>query len=224
MPDRFYSPRLTLVRAQHHIADFDKIVHDFVDSKPWTLFVDRDSNPSQDLYKVKFTNALPQMLPCVLFDATNNLRAVLDQAGYASAVAARSPTLKAIKFPFGPTEADFKNNFNGGCKDLPLEVRAIFGSCNAYEAGDSTLWAINEIANAKKHLALKPLVIANPSAFFSGESIGKGGFQQIVSPGGFGIGWAPEKNEMTLMSVPAGSNFRIDLDIAFNIAIDGMTF
>ncbi len=222
MADLFYSARLTLVRAQHHIRDFNTTVNEFVNGNPWTEFIDKDSNPSQDLYKVKLTHALPEMLPCILFDATNNLRAVLDQAGYASAVAAKRPSLKAVKFPFGPTENDFRNNSAGGCKDLPSEIRTIFENSNAYKGGDSTLWALNEIANTKKHCALKPLVVANPSVFFSGESVGKGGISQIVSPGGFGIGWDPEKNEITLMSVPAGSNFRIDSLITFDIAIEGI--
>jgi hypothetical protein len=36
---------------------------------------------------------LPEMMPCILFDAANNLRSVLDQIGYAAAVVARSPGL-----------------------------------------------------------------------------------------------------------------------------------
>ena len=162
------------------------------------------------------------MLPCILFDATNNLRAVLDQLGYASAVAAKSPSRKAIKFPFGLTEDDFRNNLSGGCKDLPAEIRAIFGNSNAYKTGDTILWAINEIANAKKHFALKPLVISKPSAFFTGESITERAYEQVISPGGFGIGWDPGEGEITLMSIPKGSDFNIDADVDFNIAIDGI--
>jgi hypothetical protein len=221
MGNVFSSPRLTLARARHHILNFGKIVNEFVDSKPWTEFVDKDTDVSRDLYKLKFTQALPEMLPCVLFDAANNLRAVLDQAGYASAVAAKSPSLKATKFPFGPTESDFKNNLAGGCKDLRPEIRAIFESSNAYKTGDSTLWALNEIANNKKHCALKPLIIDSPSAFFSGKSVGMEGIDEIVSPGGAGIGWDSEKNEITLMAAPAGTNFRLGVsNVTFNIAID----
>ena len=222
MADLFYSARLTLVRAQHHIRDFNTLVHEFVNGKPWAEFVDRDSDPSRDFLKIKFNRNLPDMLPCILFDATNNMRAALDQAGYASAVAAKSAALKAVKFPFGPTEDDFRNNLNGGCKDLPAEIRTIFAGCNAYKAGDSTLWALNEIANAKKHCALKPLIITNPSVFFSGETASKRGTGYIVSPGGAGIGWDAKKNEVTLMSAEKGTNFRIDADVTFNVAIDGM--
>jgi hypothetical protein len=153
MTDVFRSPQLTLSRAHHHIRDFHETVNRFVAEKPWTRFVDKNSNPGKDLYKIKFRQQLPEMLPCILFDATNNLRAVLDHVGYASAVAARGSSLKATKFPFGPTEEEFRNN---------------------------------------------------------------------LSPGGFGIGWDPEKYESILMSLQSGSHVDADIDITFTVAIDGI--
>jgi hypothetical protein len=138
MPDLFYSPRLTLSRAQHHIRDFSQMVREFVDSKPWVYFVDKETQPGQDLHKVRFTSELPDVLPCVLFDATNNLRAVLDQAGYASAVAAQRQSLKAVKFPFGPTEQKWRENMKGACKDLPPEISAIFEGEKGYKGAEMT--------------------------------------------------------------------------------------
>jgi hypothetical protein len=88
MADVFYSPRLTLVRAQYHIQNFKALVHSFDDKKPWAYIVDRQSQPGKIIHKIKFTHPLPEMLPCILFDAVNNLRAVLDQSGYAAAISA----------------------------------------------------------------------------------------------------------------------------------------
>jgi hypothetical protein len=222
MADLFYSPRLTFVRAQHHVRDFKETVNRFIAEKPWTRFVDKDSDPGKDVHKIKFTQQMPEMLPCILFDATNNLRAVLDQAGYASAVAGKSPSTKAIKFPFGPTEKKWRDNLAGGCKDLPAEIRTIFESFKAYKGGNDTLWAVNEIANANKHLALKPLVIANPSAFFSGRITTRKLTAHVVNPRGVGIGWDSGKNEITLMSVLPGTQADINTNITFAVAIDGV--
>ena len=72
----FYSARLTLVHAQQHIQKFNMLVNDFVNGQPWTLFAHKDPRPGQHIHKIKFTQQLPQMLPCVLFDIANNLRAV----------------------------------------------------------------------------------------------------------------------------------------------------
>jgi hypothetical protein len=61
----------------------------------------KSPEPGRDLHKVKLTKKPPDILSCILFDASNNLRAVLDQVGYAGAVAATSQSLKAVKFPYG---------------------------------------------------------------------------------------------------------------------------
>jgi len=100
MPDLFHSPRLTFIRAKHHVADFNRIEAEFVNSNPWSHFVDKQSQPGQDLYKIQFTEPLPIMLPCIVFDAVNNLRALLDQAGYAAAVASGKISPKKTNFPF----------------------------------------------------------------------------------------------------------------------------
>jgi hypothetical protein len=158
----------------------------------------------------------------VFFLTTNNLRAVLDQAGYASAVAAKSPSLKSVKFPFGPTLQHWQNNVTGGCKDLPPEIRAIFESQKSYKGGNDILWAVNEIANANKHLALKPLIISSPDAFFTLRSVGPGGMIEAVSPGGFGIGWDAKNRQLTLCSLPAAAKTDINLDLTFSVAVDGI--
>jgi hypothetical protein len=222
MVDWFHSPRLTLVRAEHHIREFNETVNGFIAKRPWTSFVDKDSEPGRDLHKVKLTEQLLEMLPCILFDATNNLRAVLHQIGYACAMAAKSPSLKAIKFPFGPTEDKFRNNLAGGCKDLPSEICAIFEGFKAYQGGNDALWATNEIANANKHFALRAFVLKRPDAFFSARIEGQGSLEEIVSPGGAGIGWDSRKNEITLVSAPAGAKTDISVDITAEVAVEGI--
>jgi hypothetical protein len=41
-------------------------------------------------------------------------------------------------------------------------------------------------------------------------------------PLGTGLGWDPVKNEITLMSMPAGANADINANVAFDIEIDGV--
>jgi hypothetical protein len=204
MTDAFHSPRSTLNRAQYHIRDFSAIVRNFVKSDPWSRFVDKDSQPGEDIYKIKFTQQMPEILPCILFDAAKNLRAVLDQTAYASAIVAGSPSLKAIKFPFGPTEKDWRNDLAGGCKDLPSKIRAVFERFKSYKTGNETLWALNEIANAQKHFALIPIAIVNPIANFFAEAVHELGTTTIRNFGSDALGWNAEKGEMTLFSVPKG--------------------
>jgi hypothetical protein len=222
MADLFYSPRLTLARAKHHIRDFNQIVNTFINDNPWTYLVDKDSNPGCDVHKIKFLRQLPEELPCILFDITNNLRAVLDQSGYASAIAARSPSLKAVKFPFGPTEEKWRNNLSGGCKDLPSVIRSLFEGFKAYEGGNWALWSLNEIANTKKHCALMPLRIGNAQASFPAEVPDGTIIGHVIGPDGVAKGWDAEKREMKLVTVPTGLDPHITGNFTFSVAIQGI--
>jgi len=218
MADLFYSARLTLARAEHHIKDFDTLVRDFVNDKPWLYFVDNKSELGTDIYKIQFTRQLPEMLPCILFDAVNNLRSVLDQAGYASAIAAKSPRLKAIKFPFSACKDEFANHVAGACKDLPTEIRSLFETFKAYKGGNDILWGLNEIANAKKHFALIPLCIGQGWATIYTD--GDGGQGYYTGPD---IGWDASRNEMVLMkSSPSQSKLSVSGHFTFSVAISGI--
>jgi hypothetical protein len=135
MANVFHSAHLTFGRAQHHIKEFQSAIDGLVKREAWAFATDTEAHPGKHTDKIKFVGEIPETLTCLLFDIANNLRAVLDQAGYASAVAGKSTSLKAVKFPFGPTEDDWRRNLKGGCKDLPTEIRAIFEGFKGYQEG-----------------------------------------------------------------------------------------
>ena len=141
MGNPFDSARLTFGWAQHHIDVFKGIVEGIVNSKAWTQVIDDKSKPGKHIHKIKFVGELPETLPCILFDAANNLRAVLDQAGYAS-------------------------DNRGACEDLPPEITALFRGLKPYNGGNDTLWALHNLCNTKKHCALVPLYIPAPNISF----------------------------------------------------------
>ena len=226
MADIFYSARLTLVHAQQHIQKFNMLVNDFVNGQPWTLFAHKDPQSGQHIHKIKFTQQLPQMLPCVLFDIANNLRAVLDQAGYASAVAAgRKTKVVQTNFPFADTLGNLNNHIDGrrrACADLPTEITALFRGFNPYKGGNDPLWALNKLCNTKKHCALVPLQIDRAVAFFTSDVTGDGWASHTVSPSSSALGWNAEKHEITLAVTPPGVQARITANVSFGIAIDGI--
>jgi hypothetical protein len=226
----FPSPRLTFARAQHHIDDFRGIIDAFggtSEDRPWTYFVDKESEPGKDIHKIKFTRQLPDILPCILFDAANNLRAVLDQVGYASAIAwGKRPDPKSTNFPFGPDLAALNLNIErrGVCDHLPPEIVALFRSFQPHEGGNAALWALNKLCNTKKHCALIPLVIKGANANFNARlppdaTVGLGFSPEHV---GTFQGWNPTKQEITLATVRAGFDPHIRGDVAFSVGIEGI--
>jgi hypothetical protein len=224
MAKLFDSPRLTLIRAKHHIDDFKEDVNGFMlDSHKWTFAVDHDLQSGTDIYKIKFTRSLSENLPCILFDAVNNLRAVLDQAGYASAIAWGQRTdPKCTNFPFGGNDLTaLDNNIDRRrvCKDLPPQIVTLFRQCKPHKGGNDILWSLNKLCNSKKHCALVPIEIANARANFKAlfsNDVVRLGFGQID-----GV-WDSRKRELTLVTVDAGLNTNITGSFSFDIAIQGV--
>ncbi len=238
MPDHFSSAKLTLSRAQHHINDLDRQIIAFVDEHPWSYVVERDENTAQYAHKIRFERRLPSDLPSILFDAVNNLRAVLDQVAYASAIAAKAPSLKAVKFPFASDIDHWDNAVNGGCKDLVPEIQALFRSCNAYKGGNDTLWALNDLCNTQKHFALVPfstgravLAVGKEDAPVATPIVG-GRRITVLGEVMFNVSgpispknpsWDPVKNEIILMmttDLPSHLNYQPTVTV--NVAIEAI--
>jgi hypothetical protein len=221
MANLFDTPRITLNRAQHHIRDLETRINAFVREKPWTYLIDNESTPGQELHKIKFTQRLPEVLPCIVFDAVSNLRATLDQCGYASAVASGKANPKQTAFPFGDDLTGLDNNIirRKVCNDLPPEIVSLFRTLKPYKGGNDSLWALNKLCNTQKHCALVPTQIGKASAFFTGRFTSVGGSTiDIVDPGG-NLGWDPEKSEIIVFIGGGGAWATAKSDIAANVAI-----
>ena len=214
----FDSARLTFERAQHHIKDFDTAFNAFLADDPWTLLIDRQTEPGRSIFKVYFTRTLPETFPCIVFDAANNLRAVLDQAGYAAALASGKSAPKRTKFPFGNDLAGLNNDIDGykNCADIPPEVVTLFRNFKPYLGGNDTLWALNKLCNTKKHCALIGLAMNG----FTTEIITFADSSTIITNAT--PTWDPKKFELTLFSVASEIEADIRGNFAFQIAFDGI--
>ncbi|MFH1345147.1 MAG: hypothetical protein ABIL01_28675 [Pseudomonadota bacterium] len=242
MIDHFESAKRTIERAKHHIDDLERHIVSFTDDNTWTYFVEMDTDGFHQLHKIRFSRSLPDNLPSILFDAVSNLRAVLDQCGYACAVAAKSKSLKHITFPFAKSEPFWSAKVAGCCKDLPTEIIALFRSCNAYKGGNDPLWALNELCNAKKHFALVPMAAGRaflriiPTADHpyaskfrpTPEQRAKG-----VSPAGFyaitrvkmstgSPNWNATKNELLLLRTDPKEHVNYDANVSATVFIEGI--
>lgn len=239
MSDLFASPRLTILRAQHHINDLTGKINEFVTNQPWSHRAESNAaDPTQEVHKIVFERRLPADLPNIVFDAANNLRAVLDQSGYASAVASGKIDPKNTQFPFGDDPAGLDQVIRRGrCKDLPSEILGLFRSFRPYRGGNDILWALNKLCNAKKHCALVPfnlgranigaMEVAKLAPVFRPDGMvdvtwnvkthGFTGGMSVKNPD-----WNADKYEITLAKIPReiGRNYKANVDL--NVAIDGV--
>jgi hypothetical protein len=220
MADALASPKSMLRRAKSQIADLDVQIKRFAEEKPWSFVaeddLDRITNEPVTHHKVKFTSRLSEDLPHITFEAANNLRAILDQLGYAVAILNQRIDPKACKFPIGPTEVDARNNAKGGCKDLPPEIVDLFISFKPYKGGNNAIWALNELANTPKHKLLYPFNMIGGSTMTSKINIlGDGMVEQTYF-------WNSEKNEIVFLVVSGKANISYNANITFSVALDGV--
>lgn len=205
MADVFQSSRLTLLRAQHHIDDLNAKINEFVSNQPWSMIVEPDFQTRQNVVKVKFARRLPNDLPCILFDAVNNLRAALDQAGYASAIAGGKINPKKTNFPFADDLTGLNDNIDGKrsvCKDLPPKITALFRGFRPYKGrddatGNDILWAVNKLCNTQKHCDLIPFTLGDVRISDPDGSNIVQGTLGIHNPF-----WDPNKYEIILDRIP----------------------
>jgi|SRR5579862_172716 len=237
---RSSSPRLTTLRAEHHINDLNARINEFVSNKPWSDRIESDpNNPGHQVHKIAFARRLPSDLSCIVFDAASNLRAVLDQVGYASAVASGRENPKRTNFPFADDLAGLNNNIDGRkvCDHLPSEITALFRSFKPYKGGNNILWALNRLCNTNKHATLAPFDLgqfnlgaiteisktAQPLPSGGGEIRIEGrlsGFIGRITAAN--SSWNAEKHEITISGIPEEVGSQYKADVALNVAIDGI--
>lgn len=208
MPDRFRSSRRKIARAKKHVAEFEAEVGRFLlQDNLYEAFVDNDpQRPGKDIWKLRLTQPFPEVLDEIVGDAVNNLRAALDHACHAAAVASGLTKPLHTYFPFGKTQAEFENTMRGNCKDVPLDVHALIRRYGPYRGGNDVLWSLNFISVRDKHTWLIKVGtrIANS---FSGTGGGRVIFP--VDPS-----WDHEKNEVEFAEFTSG----IAADYKFELA------
>ncbi len=116
-PDPFESAKLLIERAGEHVDDFKRKCDEFFKRKPYAQFVDTQSKPGKELYKLRLTEEIPVRWSTIVADAISNLRHALDHAIGASARAAGATRLKAVYFPFC-----------GDAGELESTIRSIAGT------------------------------------------------------------------------------------------------
>ena len=85
MTDLFQSSYRGINRAQEHINDLEAKIKTFFDAKPYARVVEAHTDGVSQAHKIKLTRQIPEAFADIAADTVYNLRAALDQAGYAIA-------------------------------------------------------------------------------------------------------------------------------------------
>jgi hypothetical protein len=215
--DPFKDAKSGIRNAQRHLAELERQLSAFAESKPYAYFVETNANGTEDFHKVR-ARELPDDLANIIFDIAGNLRASLDRAGFVVATAAGTSG-KNAHFPFWTNIADVKTAANGRSKDIPQPIYDLMISFKPYKGGNHTLWALNRLTNTNKHESLS--LMGNVVGGFRGAPIGQG--TNTIVNHLLTYRWPPvwdrSKNEMMVFHVPRGVPVDMNVQIAMFVAI-----
>jgi hypothetical protein len=214
MTDPFYSSRYSIEHAERHFHNLQREIAVFVDSKPYAMVIETNADGTEDFHKIKFTQPIPIALSGIAFDAFNNLRSCLDQAGYAVAIAAGKSGNRA-HFPFGDNIVEVKSRIGkgGGSEEVPKEIFDLMVKFEPYKGGNNLLWALNKLCNSHKHEIITPIVMHTGSGMSTDTF-----FEELISFI-FPPVWDRTKNEMVLAHLRHGTKYKINFQLEVFIAL-----
>jgi hypothetical protein len=223
--DPFASPKLKLVRAKKNRDDFVVERGRFINTHPWSKITDTSADGFSKEFKVKLNRPFPDTFSELVSYATNNLRACLDGAAWATA-ACSGKKGKNAPFPFGDSPDGLENVIKRSCKDIPPDILTVMRGFKPYKTGNALLWAINHVANLDKHALVIPMAAGLSSLVFTsilpkGSVAATAPFPPVLIPSD--TIWRPENNEIvyavsgTILDSEIRPNY--DVHIMLDIAL-----
>jgi hypothetical protein len=169
--DPFESPKLKVLRAKKHLADYISAFKALDNTDFARFYVAKNSSTGQFELRVKKLDPLPSEMHLTAADALYNLRSGLDQALSQCAVLAGNSS-KNTYFPHGKDEPSFKASLGEKCKQVPRGIRALVTGIAPYYSGRGHLIrALHDLNLVDKHnnllhfnLVLQDLVFSPPIA------------------------------------------------------------
>lgn len=210
--DPFSSPKRRLARAQQHISTLKKRIETFFKKNPPVRAAELDPD-GWTVHCLKFARNMPESWSDAAGDALDALRSALDQCAYSAAVLGGATTPQNAYFPFADTAVNIENTIARRCKDLRPEVITLFRGFKPYKGGNDALWSLNKLCNANKHRLLIPVgITASGMTINHATASGSG---SILDPK-----WNGEKNRIEFARFGPGSDFKYDVNLAFDIVFD----
>ncbi|MDN2716085.1 hypothetical protein [Janthinobacterium sp. SUN120] len=217
--DLLGTARRTFSNANRHFCNLEIEDAKFFQLNPLQIVVDSDISTGFDIHKVALTAPLPEAIIGLAFDFVGNLRASLDQACYAIAIASTPGSNgKKAHFPFGKTLDDVlkKKKKDGGSKNIPDVFFDLILESKPYRDGNYALWQLNNLCNTSKHELLGPI-----ATHFEPMSVVKNAkFESLVSLK-IPPRWDFKRQEMIIAIVKHGTKADFEIHLDSFLAIGG---
>lgn len=175
-PDPLEDSELRLKWANKNIKKADVLVHNYCQARPWTVELDRQTEPGKKIARLRFTQEIPDEAVELVHSIVSQLRGALDSLAWA--VAARhGPPLKPdqVRFPIYNSRQDFESaGAQRQIKELGADWLAFIVGLSPYPGGADLLVALSSIHNTDKHRRLTRTKGVNAAGGFEAGNITSG--------------------------------------------------
>ena len=210
MSHQLDSARSCVDYAKSRIRELEREIARFEATTPYEEIEIDDPQPGWRVRKVKFKGEVPRVFSHIAFDVVNQLRAALDQAGFAVAIANGTKGREA-HFPFGDKAVEVASRKAGKSKDIPANIFALMESFGPHKDGDVALWGLNKFCNANKHeVTIAPVI--KPDNVKIGSGLVKGPAQVCNR-------WDGGVNELTLARYGSGGGVSNRFTYSFSVQV-----
>ncbi len=212
MTDYLISAKEMLNDAKVGLQELEYEMGVFFQSKPYQSVVERDSKRNVDTHKIKMDREIPGKFRSKTRHIASDIRSLLDQLGYTTALADGKLKPRNTYFPFS-SSVEFKESTRKRCKDIPNEIFDLFWSFEPFKDGDNVFWSLNEIANCNKHRSVVPV----GNSLSGNQMIKNFNCEEGLIELAFPPRWDTDNNEAIICIVSSNSNVTYEINLSFDI-------
>jgi hypothetical protein len=144
------SPREKVKRANHHIKDLEGLIRDFLDSKPYEVFIEEDVQAGRKRHRLRIRREPPPSWGPVIGEVLFNLRSALDHLACQLVILGGGPCTHETEFPVAKNRQAFESRL-GSVKGAGKDAIKILRACKPYSGGNDLLWSLHQLNRVEKH-------------------------------------------------------------------------
>lgn len=164
--------RLSLIgikveRSKKHLCDLEDSRNRFIDSKPYRIGRESNTQTGYNTYRVFDIQAPPVEIGLIAGDVIHNLRSALDHLSYQLVLSNGAVPTKQTAFPVFDDETKYKAGLAGRVKGMAQSAVDAIDATEPYQGGKGAgLWVLHYLDVADKHHALlTPLINVTAASF-----------------------------------------------------------
>ena len=219
-------------RAEKHLHDLQAVQQGFLDSNPYDLRIQDNSESGRRETIVTRADPIPADIDVIAGDVIHNLRSALDHVIYQLVLANGGKADNGGMFPIWRTKADYKASRPGHANGISKAALDILYELKPYKGGNSALWTLHRLDIIDKHRLMLATPTANHSVILEFDP--KKMFGNVPTPEGH-PGWdtfpvqslrvgVAEPTILTvgaiLFAAPLGNNTADNTKFAVSIALN----